>query len=105
MHDFWNYNLNGIGTRANIVGRVRLRINIDMYLSGKGNLIVEWRPSGMRDGFVTLECDWIRWKAYNTDASLSILVRRTNFCLFIIYSMRDNTSPACLILSCIRRTL
>lgn len=67
MHDYWNYNHELIRERRGILRAYRPtpakpRIDVSVFLSSKGNLIVEWRPAGMEFGKLTRACDWSHWE-------------------------------------------
>ena len=75
MFDYWNYNKDSIAKRSKLLwGRHRLtpakpRIDLSVYMSGKGNLIAEWNPTGVElfgigraVQFDTKDSDWSRWE-------------------------------------------
>lgn len=51
-------------------------------LSSKGNLIVEWCPSGSEHGKLTPVCDWVRW-SMEKKRRVDVTSRPSNELLFV----------------------
>src|SRR5262249_22627042 len=69
IHYWWNYNHEVIATRGRyrdslgILSPAPPRIDLTVLVTSKDNLVVEWRPGGMKYDRLEPECDWLRWRA------------------------------------------
>ncbi len=62
LFDWWNYDAKRLFERGPNDGRpAKPKIELRMFITSKGNFVVEWRPVGTVHDRPGPDCDWMRW--------------------------------------------